>query len=221
MKMPKTVIGVLRCLTSRGCKKRYSDYSPPMNKALFSISLFGLGLILGTLGDFSHVGTGTIVYGPDVTVIPNLNIGWWAPFLFGSACLIWGWFIRLTSKNVPKRPASGALIFWSLTFFLFVYIASGLLPLQPNSMAEFQAVCFFGFWFFTNRTKYGLWVSAVNGICGCLFEITLSYFEKFFYLPPNNQFSGIPFWLFFLYCSAGVSMIPVVRKLESIFSEKL
>src|SRR5262245_41824085 len=101
-----------------------------------SLTLFGIGAVLGPLGDFFHVISGTSGYPPSTGMIPFLKIPYWVPFEMGLAVLLIGLthpaadklFAKLGGHNQPPERSGARNWSWAiagLIALLILWIATG------------------------------------------------------------------------------------------------
>jgi hypothetical protein len=182
--------------------------------ALRGLALLFLGAVLGPLGDFCHVISGTDAYpNSSLFIHPELiKMPFWVPPLFAGATLAVGFshpfldhFLGRTRQRLGARgivPAAlGALS------FLALYAISGFLPGTAGSANDlFIGAGALAIWAIFDRTWQGLLLGAGTALAGTAVEITLVHQGAFYYLPRAANLFGVPSWLPWIYVAASVSV---------------
>src|SRR5690349_13802789 len=103
------------------------------------VLLFLLGATLGTLGDYSHVASGTDGYPTPLLPLPFTQQPFWVPLLFGAACL--GIVLTHLKMDFVIGPKNRRLLGVKTSLlacfaFLGLYAASGFLTLQTGGTRD-------------------------------------------------------------------------------------
>ncbi|MCC7442267.1 MAG: hypothetical protein IT285_11575 [Bdellovibrionales bacterium] len=184
--------------------------------------LLALGAVLGPIGDWFHVATGTTSYPPDFAWYFPGNVPWWVPLLFGSATLAIGLshplMDDLARRMAPKwamrtlwgprtRPGMASALGLVGPFLMFevAYIASGYLPRPPGGAADLilismALVCWAAF----DSTIHGGFLALSTGFVGSFAEWSLIQAGVFRYEPGMDNLFGVASWLPWIYCCASV-----------------
>ena len=161
---------------------------------------FLLGALLGPIGDYCHVLSGTLAY-------PGGGIPLWTPLLFGSAT----WLISLAVRHLAAVEPVSPHPYVGLAVFLSLYCVSGFLPhgswiadavLYSCALAQFKLQ--------GGPLNLGLALVAAAG--GTAFEATLVHFGVFAYLAGGTGLFGVPTWLPSLYISAWIAISQFERR---------
>lgn len=168
------------------------------------ISLFLLGAIVGTLGNFFHYISGAIVHSSVAMrflFISDL-------LTFGLVTILIGIFhscfydIRKSQhRNSVKSPL------WQtqgIICFLILYCLSGFLPSAYLINTFIIALVTFTLWLIFDQTWQGIMLAIIVAIIGTTTEILMVQHGLFSYSPDNSQLFGVPLWLPYLYLSASI-----------------
>ncbi|HCU23497.1 MAG TPA: hypothetical protein DF383_00655 [Deltaproteobacteria bacterium] len=174
--------------------------------------LFLVGAVFGPLGDAFHVISGTNDYPQGVFGLYLWRQPWWVPLVFGSAALA----IGLSHPQLDhwlhapaQRRGSGSIltVIYGVAAFLVVYAMTAFVPLPTGGWLDITiATAALFVWFDLDRTWQGLVLAAMTAGVGTAVEITMVHQGYFSYLPPKNNFYGVPSWLPWLYVSASVGV---------------
>jgi hypothetical protein len=176
------------------------------------VLLFIFGGVLGATFDGFHTHSGTDAY-------PHpqfLMMEWWVPPLFGAATLAIALshldFDRRFQREAAPRPWGDILA--AFVLFGIQYFISGFLKIAPWPKTVVISAFALALWLAFEGTLSGLLMAAATALVGCLIEIALIKFGKFYYvisdIGPNV--SGIPVWLPFLYVSGSVTVGNLARR---------
>jgi hypothetical protein len=173
------------------------------------VALFLLGGIAATLGDYTHVLSGTLGYPTYSWMIPGTGQPFWVPLLMGSATVAIGlshtWADGWLGKK-PKRRLDLNRIVFAVLCFLALYGVSGFLPFSnggPRDIVILAAALLI--WFFFDRTWQGMVLGLCTGVMGTLVELSLTHAGIFYYYPESANFHGVASWLPWLYIAASVA----------------
>ena len=182
--------------------------------------IFAVGFIVGPIGDFYHVHTGTTTYPPEIYGFYFLGLPFWVPLLFGGAALAVGLshpsFDQMLGPK-HRRPGAQSLsrVLIGLVFFLGAYILSGYLPVSFGWHNDLiLALLAIVAWALLDWTWQGLVLGALTAIAGTAAEIILVHLGIFSYLPPRNTLLGVAPWLPWLYFNASVAVGNLGRSLS-------
>ncbi|MCE9624099.1 MAG: hypothetical protein K8R69_01400, partial [Deltaproteobacteria bacterium] len=128
--------------------------------------LFGLGAVVGPVGDAFHVHSGTTDYPREVFGLYLWRLPFWVPILFGCA----GLAIGLSHPQMDRllgapsqRPGSRSLglVVFGIAAFLGIYAMTAYAPLvSGGSLDVLIAVSALLVWAFLDRTWQGLLLAA-------------------------------------------------------------
>ncbi len=165
-----------------------------------------IGSLLGTLLDYSHVASGTIVYShPAIR-----GVAWWVPLLYASAGLGIGlshpWLdARFRADGAStRRETSPENVLFALVGLAAVWGSSGYLPMADSLRSLVLGPLALGVWFACDRTRYGLVLALATALVGCLVELGLSSLGAFRYVHPDA--GPIASWLPWIYVTASVAV---------------
>lgn len=161
-----------------------------------------IGSLLGTLLDYSHVASGTIVY-----LHPAIRgVAWWVPALYAGAGLAIGLSHPMLDARFGRRGSeiSPEKVLGGLVGLAVVWGSSGYLPLPDPLRSLVLGPVALLVWFTCDRTRYGLVLALVTAVVGCLVELTLSALGGFRYLHPD--LGAIASWLPWIYVTASVAV---------------
>jgi hypothetical protein len=175
-----------------------------------------LGATLGTALDAVHVHTGTTSYptgsGPMLAGQP-----WWVPPLFALAAVLYGFagpVLDAVSRSQDRPPERRTAIL-GIGLFVLAYLLSGLLAgtlgLATIGVAGVLAVVAVLLWWVADRRWQGWVLAAGAAASGTMFEAALVALGAFKH--ADSDFLGVPFWLPVLYCSAGIALGSLGRRL--------
>jgi len=180
-----------------------------MNRARPLALLFLVGATVGPVLDGFHTHSGTLAY-PDPWIY---RMAFWVPLLFGTAVM------QIATSHVQmdaflKRP--GRLLSWvsvlvGIATFVAAYFLSGFWQVDSLILSGVLGAIAIGIWFGFDRTWQGVLLAILTAIIGTAFESFLIRLGAFYYLAPD--FVGVPYWLFFLYLSASVTVGNLGRKI--------
>jgi hypothetical protein len=174
--------------------------------------LFFTGFILGPIGDYSHVVTGTTAYPQGKFAYYILSLPFWVPFLFGGATAAIGLALPFWDKVLgPSQERRGArnyfLAILGLILFLGFYILSGALPFRTGGGTDLVlAALAILLWLVFDGTWQGVLLGLATACFGVLTEIYLVRIGAFSYLPRAANFFGVPTWRPWLYFAASVTV---------------
>ena len=165
-----------------------------------TLQLFLLGAVLGTIGDFAHVASGTLAYPPTLFWrIPGSSQPLWVPLLMGLAAVS----IGLGMRGAPRRTVRCG---WAAPLTLILaYAASGYIPLASGGARDLvlDAVAIGNWWLWDGTRSGGLRAAGV-AVVGTVFEIALISLGAFYYVSPNML--SIMSWIPCLYFTAASSL---------------
>ncbi len=172
--------------------------------------LFLTGFILGPLGDYSHVLSGTTAYPQEKFGYYLLTVPFWVPFLFATATVLIGLAIPFgdrilgaSKERVGARNMPIAIL--GLVVFFGYYCLTGFLPFRAGGFGDLiLAGLAILIWLALDGTWQGLLIGVTTGALGTLTEIYLVGLGAFNYLPRAATFYGVPTWLPWLYFTASV-----------------
>lgn len=181
-----------------------------------SALLFICGAILGTLGDLTHVISGTDRYPSPFYPLPT-GQPIWVPFLFGGAALAIGlgrsWSDTWLRKTPPKN-GSVLSLGAAVALFLFSYAISGFLPIDPPMIRIGVLSLIAGIvWLVFDRSWESILQGLIIAVGGVGVEILLTSQGAFEYDPRVGTFYGVPIWLVPLYFSASIAVGNATRAL--------
>lgn len=177
------------------------------------LTLFTLGAVFGTLGDFLHVISNTDGYLDPYLPLPG-GQPIWVPLLFGTAAVSIG--MNHFFLTPPKKIRSLKFIAWGGAAFLALYAASGFLPFQTGGLKDILLVIGCSTtWYFLDRTLTGLLLGLWIALIGVLIEIGLVHQGAFQYSAENMNFYGVPTWLPWLYISGSIVVGNMSKWLQS------
>ena len=189
-------------------------------KAKNALWLFGLGAVVGPIGDAFHVHSGTTDYPKDVFGLYLWRLPFWVPLIFGCA----GLAIGLSHPQMDRllgapqqRPGSRSLdlVVFGIAAFLGIYAMTAYAPLVPEgSLDVLIAVSALLMWGLLDRTWQGLVLAVLTALVGTTTEILLVKLGAFEYLPPKNGLFGVLTSLPWLYISASVAVGNLGRYLQ-------
>ena len=170
------------------------------------ITVFVLGALIGPIGDWCHMTSGTLSYN---ATAPQLRIffglPFWVPPLFGLAALSIA-TCHLLFNNKAIRPSHLKVSQGTLAFLL-LYAASGFLPLETGGARDVVlALGALGIWAWLERTWQGMAVGVAVGVIGSLFEIFLVHHGVFSYGSGMDNMFGVPSWLPWVYFGASIAI---------------
>lgn len=173
------------------------------------VYLFFIGGLLVPIGDMIHLYTKTTFYPSDTTTYLGLPL--WAYLQFAFATVLMG-LPRLKFNQILGAPLFSPwskefkTVVFSAFYFLAHYALSGLIPesIGVTKLLVMYGLGFF-FWYLADKSWQGLFIALVIAALGTNQEITLVRFGMFGYLPPHDQFHGVPYWLPALYISAATA----------------
>ncbi len=174
--------------------------------------LFGVGFLLGPVGDYCHLISHTTAYPLPAGVFSIGGIPLWVPFLFGAAAVAVGWshpvFDRWFHRVPSGKTVNSPFYAWGgVLLFLALYCVSGFLPwTTPGGDDIFLACCALGIWKFLDGRLLGFFLALLTAFTGSFVEISLVHFGIFSYLPPKDQLWGVATWLPSLYFAASVTL---------------
>jgi len=191
-----------------------------LKKIKLILILFALGAIGGTLGDLSHVLTGTTGYPQDFYwwYLPY-GLPFWVPLLFGSLTVILGGTHIQMTLGTKSDLGSFQWRFSGSFACLGLYLVSGFLPWPAGHLSDLVLglVSFF-IWWTWDRSLLGLGGGVVAAILGTSFEIILVHKQIFYYQPHAANLFGVPSWLPWLYFAApgtiGNLAVKISQKIE-------
>jgi hypothetical protein len=191
--------------------------SPRLRQAL---GLFGLGAVLGTAGDLTHVLSGTTAYPQEVYGLYLGRQPFWVPPIFGLAAVaiglshtaldrVLGLRRRIGSRSVLHAAAGCAA-------FLVLYGASGFLPWETAGLDHLVVASgAIAIWIGFDCTWQGVLLAALTGAAGTGFEILMVRVGAFWYGPQASGFHGVAVWLPWLYGAASITVGNIARALQA------
>lgn len=173
------------------------------------LALFGVGCLLGPVGDAGHVLTGTLTYDwygtPTVGHSPlwfAVAIGILAASLGAVRGVTAAKFNEWTDRSV--RPSRTVL---AVAVFMSIYGVTGILPRHSAASETVGVVAMvliaFLFWFVFNGHRSGLVLGAIAATIGTVTEIVLMNSGVSHYSNELFLAAGVPLWLPALYFAAG------------------
>jgi hypothetical protein len=182
--------------------------------------LFMVGAVFGSLGDLTHVLTGTTTYPPLVYGIYFFGLlPYWVPLLFGTAGIAIGashpWADRWLGGGTRPGTRTWGLVAAGSSAFLGLDALSGWLPRDSLGIASVVlAAGALGLWIWLDRTWQGLVLAAATALVGTAFEVMLIRRGIFAYRPQLSGLAGAAPWLPWLYVAASVAVGNLGRKLQ-------
>jgi hypothetical protein len=171
-----------------------------------------LGASFGTLLDYGHVWTGTVVY-----TKPWLHgVAWWVPLLYTGASLGIGLSHPLADRLLQRRspvPLTAPRLLVGFLGLSAVWFASGALPLSTAGVSLILAPVALALWLALDRTRQGLVCALVTALAGCAAEVVLSRAGLFRH--THQDVLGIPIWLPWIYVAASVGLGNIGRRLAA------
>lgn len=186
-----------------------------------ALLLFVLGAVLGTLGDLSHVVSGTTAYPPGVYGWYFWRLPFWVPLLFGAATVAIG-LSHLAMDSLlggPRRPGARSvpLALIANAAFLGLYLVSGFLPWETGGLNHLaMAAGAVLIWAAFERTAQGVLLAAGTALAGTAFEMLLVDRGVFSYSPRAANFHGVAVWLPWLYAASSVAVGNLARALDRV-----
>ena len=184
--------------------------------------LFLLGAVLGTLGDSTHVLSGTEIYSQSALILPVLGTPAWVPVLFGSVAVVLGFllpfFRALFEEECVERPGSPdrRQLILGLGCFLALWASSGFVPLPTGGARDLVlANAAILMWLIFDRRPVGVALGLGVAALGTCAESLLVHNHVFHYADGSSNVAGVPSWLPWLYFSASVAVGNVGRALVS------
>ena len=176
------------------------------------LTLFAVGFVIGPIGDFFHVHTGTTAYPPEIYGLYFWGLPFWVPLLFGAASLAVGLSHPAFDKILgPDRLRPGAQglgrVVFGLLIFIGAYTLSGYLPDSYGWHNDLLlALIAMATWALLDWTWQGLVLGVLTAVSGAAAEMILVHLGVFSYLPPRNTLWGVAPWLPYLYFTASVTV---------------
>jgi hypothetical protein len=163
-------------------------------------ALFGLGALVGTVGDRFHLHAGVLSY-PDVGVLWGQPL--WVPLLFGAAGLV------LPSANAAllvlaherEQRGSARRLAAEVLWFLSAYASTALFRRAP-ALLTIALVVAWGIRVALAPTLDRLLAGPIFALAGPMFEAALSWTGAFRYRHPDLLL--VPAWLPALYLHASL-----------------
>lgn len=186
-----------------------------MKRWVQTAAAFGLGAVVGTLGDQIHVRAGVLRYRT-----PHRGAfgqPYWVPLLMGAAAvaMIEGYHTVRARGRGAEPPSDLDPIAREAASFFALYLASGVLRRYPRSLA----VGFTGF-FVWRVVREGDDLESVlhavgTALAGTAFEHWLSGTEAFSYDEAHQHVGRTPLWLPGLYLQAARFARAVARAMPA------
>lgn len=177
------------------------------------VLLFVFGGVLGTIFDGFHTHSGTDAYYHPQFFMTE----WWVLPQFGLAAVAIA-HSHLTFDRVLQRDPqlfSWRHILAMLVLFGIQYFVSGFLKIDVASKTIVLGLFAFAIWVAFEGTLSGLVIALATAGVGCVIEILLIKFGKFYYVLSDigTDVYGIPLWLPALYVSGSVVVGNLARRL--------
>lgn len=183
--------------------------------------LFVLGAVMGPVGDFFHVISGTTGYTTRSLIwpIPVLGIPAWVSLEMGLAVLCVGVShvtLDATLSQGKTRPGekSAGRVGLGLLLVLVFWATSAFLPWRTGGGKDIVlGLGVLATWWFLERTQAGIVLALMTAMAGTAVEILLVRLDIFYYSPQASNLFGVPTWLPFLYMAASIAIGNFSRQL--------
>lgn len=179
---------------------------------LFEVLLtFGIGAVVGLLGDACHVASGTTVYA--ASAWPNLGLSpiWFVLVVGGSVAGV----AQLGRRfGLPSRPRTRAHLATAIAAGLALYALTATLREQtPLVSVVLIGAIALAFWFAWDPSPKCLALGLACAVAGPIAEISLVHAGLYHYVPGSDALYGVAAWLPCLQFALGVVASGLLRPL--------
>ncbi|HXH31230.1 MAG TPA: hypothetical protein VNJ01_10495 [Bacteriovoracaceae bacterium] len=183
-----------------------------MKQIIINKNVLYLLLLGGTIGpvlDGIHVYSETLAYRTPAV----LRTAIWVFPLFASSAVGIGLSYVLFDQLFQRKKITLSYPFVAsgLVVFMIIYFISGFWNTDTQTKTLTLALLSVVFWWIWDRSWPGAFLALNTAVVGCVVEVLIASTGGFYYLKPD--ISTIPYWLFFLYIPASISVGNLSRKL--------
>lgn len=190
------------------------------------VILLFIGGLIGPIGDYMHVVSGTTYYPPRAFLfdVSLFGLPLWVPAIFGFATVLIGLVVPASDPLFGGRRSHPGARSWlgvisGLVVFLGIYATSAFLPFDTGGWRDIViALAALSYWAIWEGTWPGLVLGAFIAAAGTAAEIGLAEAGLIAYAPENANLFGVASWLPWLYLAASVGAGNLGRRLATAMS---